>query len=62
MASVQPDVFQQLVEEGVFESAIIRGYELKPCKLEQNLETGPCKESDASPLHHVSVCVCLYPF
>ena len=59
MDSVQSDVFKQLVEEGVFKSTIIRGYELKPCELEQNLEPGPCKESDASSLHHVSVR--LYP-
>ena len=60
MDIVQRDVFQQLVEEGIFKSAIIRGYELKPCELEQNLEPGPCEESDALSLHHVSVR--LYPF
>ena len=54
MADVHPEVVCQLVEDGVYDTATIIGYELKPCKLEQNLEPEPCRESDASSVHRVS--------
>lgn len=54
MANVHPEVVTQLVEDGVFETTTITGYELKPCTLVQNLEAEPCRESDASSMHRVS--------
>ena len=54
MADAHPEVVTQLVEDGVFETTTITGYELKPCMLEQNLEQEPCRESDASSVHRVS--------
>ena len=54
MADVHPEVVCQLVEDGVYDTTTIIGYELKPCELEQNLEPEPCRESDASSVHRVS--------
>ena len=54
MADVHPEVVCQLVEDGVYDTTTIIGYELKPCELEQNLEPEPCRESDASSVYRVS--------